>query len=134
MKESAFTQRQNKNRRCLPISLRTTKVTLGAQFPAEHESGNIEYKRKVIASSSRLQQLATQMQFRLGEGSGVCMYRIGVDDGGYCRGITEAELDASARNLYKCAKQINPHMKFMLEKIPLLASENDYGEANGDEV
>lgn len=117
--------------------MRVQTCWLGSRFPWENENGNIEYKRKVIHSNEgRLQQLWTQMNYRLREGHGMCMYRVGVDDGGYCRGITEDELDESARNLLICARNVNPNMRFVMEKIPLRWEESSLpcssdSDANG---
>ena len=45
----------------------------GIHFPPESEDGFVEYKRMVCTCTpQRLQQLTTQMQYRLREGLGKC--------------------------------------------------------------
>mmetsp|Transcript_14083 Transcript_14083/g.29141 ORF Transcript_14083/g.29141 Transcript_14083/m.29141 type:complete len:660 (+) Transcript_14083:225-2204(+) len=49
----------------------------------ENMNGNIEYKRQLLnCSASRLEKLKTQMSYRLDEGNGTCVYRIGIEDDG----------------------------------------------------
>ena len=43
----------------------------------------------------RIQELTTQMKFRLGEGCGECYYEIGVEDNGNTLGISKEELEIS---------------------------------------
>ena len=60
-------------------------------LPPENDEGNIEYKRHLCSEelksfdinyNIRFQQLVTQMKYRLGEGNGMAIYYIGVDDDG----------------------------------------------------
>ena len=60
-------------------------------FPPENDEGNIEYKRHLCSEelksldmnyNIRFQQLVTQMKYRLGEGNGIAVYYIGVEDDG----------------------------------------------------
>ena len=39
------------------------------------------------------------MKFRLSEGQGECIYYVGVEDGGYPRGLTDDDLRLSLNNL-----------------------------------
>jgi GTPase len=49
----------------------------------EIEEGNIEYKRYLInLDTNRLEQLSTQMKWRLAEGNNEAIYYLGVDDDG----------------------------------------------------
>lgn len=49
-------------------------------LPPEPEQGNVEYKLKLInPSSQRFEHLVTQMKWRLREGQGEAIYRIGTD-------------------------------------------------------
>ncbi|CAD7923131.1 unnamed protein product [Amoebophrya sp. A25] len=99
------------------------KTRAEVDFGPEREDGNVEYKRMLCTCApQRLQQLTTQMQYRLREGVGTCVYRIGVDDDGYPRGLTERELEESLRNLYTCACTIDPHIGIATEKIQLEGS------------
>jgi GTPase len=61
--------------------------------PAEKNSGNIEYKLKLENPSiDRVDHLTTQMIFRLNEGFGKAIYRVGVQDSGVVEGIPEEEM------------------------------------------
>ena len=73
----------------------------------EQEDGAIEYKWKLIRPQpDRMQHLITQMRYRLGEGSGECVYEIGVEDSGDPRGLSEEELIESVSTIFIMAKQL----------------------------
>ena len=66
------------------------------EYDIEYDYGNIEYKLKLCdVNVQRIQQLTTQMKFRLGEGHGECYYEIGVEDNGNPLGISKEELEIS---------------------------------------
>ncbi len=70
----------------------------------EDDNGNIEYKRMIVdKDDQRLDELATQMRYRLKEGNGECIYIIGIDDNGDPYGLTNEEFDESSKNLQKIA-------------------------------
>jgi len=76
-------------------------------LPPEPQEGNIEYKWKLVApDSNRLQHLSTQMNWRLEEGQGEALYRIGVEDDGTLTGVSREELQESIDTLYKMAQPI----------------------------
>lgn len=63
------------------------------QWYLSNELGNIEYKLKLInPSSDRVDQLTTQMKFRLAEGFGEAYYRIGVEDNGRPTGLSKEDM------------------------------------------
>ena len=69
------------------------KLWLGRENP----EGNVEYKLKLVnISCNRLEHLVTQMKFRFSESSGdergTCVYYLGVQDDGFCRGLVQSEL------------------------------------------
>ncbi|QDZ25918.1 GTP-binding protein [Chloropicon primus] len=69
------------------------KLWLGRENP----EGNVEYKLKLVkVSCNRLEHLVTQMKFRFSESSGdergTCVYYLGVQDDGFCRGLVQREL------------------------------------------
>ena len=71
-------------------------------LPPEIESGNKEYKLKIIDKSvNRLEKLASQLKWRLQEGNGLAEYYIGVADNGNILGINDNEYIASLKNLNK---------------------------------
>lgn len=68
----------------------------------------ISFQVKLVnPSSSRMQQLITQMKWRLREGQGEAIYEIGVEDDGTMTGLTDKELDASMRTLKFMAAALN---------------------------
>lgn len=63
------------------------------EVPPEKDYGNMEYKLKLDNPTlNRVDHLTTQMRFRLNEGYGRAIYRIGVEDNGEVQGIKEHEI------------------------------------------
>ena len=79
------------------ISIDISKFKLEKKkYDIEYDYGNVEYKLKLCdVTVQRIQELTTQMKFRLGEGNGECYYEIGVEDNGNTRGISKEELEIS---------------------------------------
>ena len=78
------------------------------EFPVENDNGNVEYKRHVCNKDiKRKERLATQMQFRLKEGNGECIYKIGVEDDGTIFPISSEEFDETLFNLNEISKMNN---------------------------
>jgi GTPase len=68
----------------------------------------MEYKRQVHhANAARLRSLATQMSYRLDEGHGTCVYRIGVEDDGCHSMLDYPSMAESARVLEGIARSLN---------------------------
>ena len=77
----------------------------------------MEYKLKLInPSSSRLEHLITQMKWRLKEGQGEAIYKIGVEDNGVCAGLTDDELEATVNTLETMAER---YCKLSLDLVQL---------------
>ena len=77
------------------------------KLPPEIESGNKEYKLKIIPDNEfRLEQLASQMKWRINEGNGVAFYYIGVNDNGSIAGISKDDFSKSMKNLNIIVKYI----------------------------
>jgi GTPase len=74
-----------------------------------HQTGNIEYKRQVSPSASpnRYVSLSTQMSFRLDEGQGQCIYRVGVEDDGCHSLLSYQDVAESCRVLELIARSLN---------------------------
>ncbi|CAM9243893.1 unnamed protein product, partial [Sphacelaria rigidula] len=54
----------------------------------EDDEGNVEYKLKLVDPPlDRLEHLVTQMNWRLNEGKGECMYMLGYADDGRATGV-----------------------------------------------
>ena len=67
-----------------------------AQLPREVERGSVEYKLKLVeCTATRLEELTTQMSWRLEAGGGSATYMLGVQDDGVPAGLGAAELEAS---------------------------------------
>lgn len=78
------------------------------KLPHEVEYGNIEYKLKVTTNdSNRIDQLASQMKWRINEGNGEASYYLGVDDDGTISGINSEDYIKSYNNLVLICKVIN---------------------------
>lgn len=77
------------------------------QTEPEPEEGNIEYKYILInKSEERINELASQMKYRVNEGNGESIYFLGIKDDGNILGITETEYQKSFKTLEK-ASHIN---------------------------
>ena len=73
----------------------------------EDDYGNVEYKLKLVDSSSeRLQHLTTQMKFRLEEGKGEAYYRIGYEDNGHPLGLMKDDFLLSLSTLCYLSLQL----------------------------
>ena len=71
----------------------------------EDDYGNEEYKLLLTDKSrDRVDQLTTQMRFRMSEGGGECTYHLGVKDDGTVEGITEDEYSETFLYLDKIAR------------------------------
>lgn len=73
----------------------------------EKDVGNVEYKLKVVGKDEkRIDELATQMKFRLIEGGGEALYEIGVSNDGQLIGLNDTERRETLENLSKAAERI----------------------------
>ena len=76
-------------------------------FDPEDDEGHVEYKwRLVDIPNERLDHLISQMKFRIHEGSGSAIYRIGVKDNGESSGLTASDLFQSTINLMYMTRQL----------------------------
>jgi len=72
----------------------------GNKREPEQEFGNIEYKSTLIdKTADRIQEIATQMRFRVDQGSGEAIYVIGVSDEGNPVGVSDDDFTESFNNL-----------------------------------
>ena len=78
------------------------------KLPPEVEFGNKEYKLKIIPDNDfRLEQLASQMKWRINEGNGTAFYFLGIEDDGTVKGLSKEDFSVSIKNLNKIVKFIN---------------------------
>jgi len=82
----------------------------------EDDEGAVEYKWCLSnPSADRFAQLVTQLNFRLMEGHGECLYELGVEDCGRKRGLNEEKMSASLRTLQKMASQLGAETQVLTE-------------------
>ena len=78
------------------------------RFLPENDEGFIEYKIKLSPNTpERFEKLVSQLKYRLEEGNGECLYRLGVADNGECVGLSDQELSESYTTLQNLATKIN---------------------------
>ena len=83
----------------------------------ENDIGNIEYKLKIIPQTKhRLQQLITQLKWRLKQGNGKAYYYIGVYDDGNIANIKLDIFKESLHNLKSMCKEINASIRKVILK------------------
>ena len=91
------------------------KVLMYQVFPRqspEDPYGNKEYKLKILKDERKnIVKKATQMLFRLYEGTGKAIYIIGIEDCGNARGIEKTELEESIKNLQLIADELKAQLK-----------------------
>ncbi len=82
----------------------------------ESEEGCVEYKLKLVeVDEKRLEELASQLKYRLSEGGGEAIYEIGVSDQGEPLGINEEEARVSLRNLERAAHLVGARCTVLRE-------------------
>ena len=80
----------------------------------ESDTGNVEYKLFINTNiPDRLEELTTQMRYRLNEGHGECFYIIGVKDNGNIIGITEEEFNISDKILKDISNKLNVNITLL---------------------
>jgi len=93
----------------LYLKIKLTNITeLDSNRDIEYDYGNREYKLKICdLTEMRIEELATQMKFRLEEGCGECFYEIGVEDNGNPLGLPLEELEQSVENIKLIVSKLN---------------------------
>lgn len=93
-------------------------VSVTEPLPPESDDGNVEYKQQLLnVDDERLEQLATQMNYRLSEGYGECIYEIAIHDSGVPLGLSPEHMDESLRTLEKICAKIDAVMTLTTRKI-----------------
>lgn len=86
------------------------------EIKAENNYGNTEYKLKLDNPTlNRVDHLTTQMIWRLNEGFGHAVYRVGVEDNGVVQGISEQEMKETLSILFYMAR--NQNAKIVVDKV-----------------
>lgn len=85
-------------------------------LPREQEEGNVEYKLKLTQpSAERIEELASQIRYRLAEKGGEALYIIGVNDCGEPLGISDEEVELTLDNISKAADLAGARMSKVRE-------------------
>lgn len=96
----------------------------------ENDEGSIEYKRQLInMKPERLNKFTTQMAYRLSEGSGECIYYIGINDDGTPFGLTIDQLNESIQNLEIMSKKLGSVMTIISKKQLITNPDLYFAEA-----
>ena len=97
------------------LSIDVTKYKIEKKkYDIEYDYGNIEYKLKLCdVDVNRIEELTTQMKFRIEEGNGECYYEIGVEDNGNPLGISKEELEISVNVIATIANNLNCQTKIV---------------------
>ena len=102
----------NTNEKKFSIDYTKYKLEKKKNYDIEYDYGNVEYKLKLCdVDINRIEELTTQMKFRLEEGGGECYYKIGVEDNGNPLGISKEELEISVNVIYTIANNLNLNVK-----------------------
>ena len=84
-----------KRSHCHTVTMETLK-----SFPAESDNGNTEYKLHLKnPDAQKFDRLVTQLQHRMTEGDGECIYEIGVMDDGSLQGLSREDMDALVKEI-----------------------------------
>jgi elongation factor 1-alpha len=92
---------------------------MSSKLPKENETGAIEYKSRLSCNNpERIENLASQMRYRLFEGGGEAIYLLGIDDDGTPIGLTPQEEEETLQILDEVAGKIGAKIR-VLEKAPV---------------
>lgn len=84
----------------------------------EQDTGNIEYKLKLInKSDERIKELVSQMRYRCDEGNGECFYNLGVNDDGTLCGLTDDEFQETIKVLNTIAEKNNYSIQVLTKTL-----------------
>jgi len=99
-------------------TIKEMEENLIIELPPEDEEGNVEYKLKLInPTEKRLEHLVTQMKWRLEEGKGEAIYKIGVEDNGTCAGLSDNELESTMNTLKKMAERLEADLSVLRKTV-----------------
>tara|TARA_Y100000589_G_scaffold324000_2_gene359434 strand:+ start:2476 stop:2862 length:387 start_codon:yes stop_codon:yes gene_type:complete len=78
----------------------------------ENEEDNYEYKRNITNLNNRkVENYATQMNYRLMNGKGKMFYIVGIDDNGEIYGLYILDIVNSIKYLHKVSKRIGAQIE-----------------------
>lgn len=100
-----------------------TSTTAATPLPlrnltAEDDEGDVEYKWRLTGiSTSRFEHLVTQMQFRVSEGHGQCLYELGVSDDGVPKGLPQRDFEESVDTIRRMAATLGFDMTIVQQCV-----------------
>lgn len=113
----------------LPLSTENEEARmeyLTSLEPEQDGTGNVEYKFQILPSSAdRFDRLVTQLNWRLTEGDGLCMYEVGVLDDGTLAGIPMEDMRKSLANLCAMAQVLDA--KTEICRLMMICTDEDDG-------
>lgn len=99
---------------------------LSSLEPEEDGTGNVEYKFQILPSSAdRFDRLVTQLNWRLTEGDGLCIYEVGVLDDGTLAGIPLEDMRKSLANLCAMAQFLDA--KIEICRLMMIRTNEGHG-------
>lgn len=117
VRESTFVNKQMEKFVLLPPEVEEVCTHSFTHQFTHCTQGNIEYKLKLANSTpERFEQLVTQLKWRLAEGHGEAMYRLGVSDAGVMIGLNRAEMDESLKTLKAMADKLGAEISIVRER------------------
>ena len=84
-------------------------------FQKEEYYGNIEYKLKFTPKNiNKIHKYITQLNFRINEGNGRCIYIVGISDDGYINGLDKDSISTTINFVNYMCQKINLDIKLIL--------------------
>ena len=106
---------------------RQSRLQFDRQLTAEDDEGSVEYKwRLTNVTAMRFEHLVTQMRFRVAEGSGQCLYELGVEDDGVAKGLPDEDFDESLATVQRMADRLNLDVRVLHERV-VCAEQSESG-------
>lgn len=94
------------------------EITSLLTFDPEDDEGDTEYKRMLIGKSKdRIDELDTQMRYRMEQGNGQCTYVIGIDDDGTPFGLNEEQYIETRKTLEKICERNDYSLRLLTETV-----------------
>nr|XP_039254255.1 GTP-binding protein 2-like [Styela clava] len=108
---------KHKKHNNIEVGESSTEKEMDVNLPPEEEEGNVEYKLKLLNPTAfRIEHLITQMKWRLQEGQGEAIYKIGVEDNGICAGLTSDEMKQTMETLNQMASRLGADLSVLRER------------------
>ena len=101
-----------------PLSHEALLEHSNSNLGEEDDEGSIEYKLKLTKiTPTRLKHLVTQMQYRVAEGRGECLYEVGVANDGSAIGVSEQDYNETLKTLQQMSRILNYSLTVLHKKV-----------------